>query len=66
MRRILIVARDASLRAHLAREVKAAGHAVELADGLAHGRRIGFRDVALYVVTPLMAPDRAPGATKIR
>jgi TolB-like protein/Tfp pilus assembly protein PilF len=40
------------VRTHLARAVKAAGHAVELADGPTHARRIGSRDLDLAVVAP--------------
>ena len=49
---ILIVAHDRSLRADLAHELKAAGHAVELAEGPAHARRIGFKGIDLAVVAP--------------
>jgi TolB-like protein/DNA-binding response OmpR family regulator len=50
--RILIVAHDSSVRAHIARELKAADYTVELADGPAHARRIGLRGVDVAVVVP--------------
>jgi DNA-binding response OmpR family regulator/class 3 adenylate cyclase len=48
--RIMIVGRDVGLRARLARLLKARGYSLEIADGPAHARRIGFAGVALAVV----------------
>jgi TolB-like protein/DNA-binding response OmpR family regulator len=59
--RILIVAHDGSLRAHLARELKAAGHSVDLADGLSHARRIEFKGIDLAVVAPEGLGPGGPG-----
>ena len=50
--RILIVAHDSSLRTHIARELKAVDHTVELADGPAHARRIGLRGVDVAILAP--------------
>ena len=50
--RILVVGRDAELRARLARRLRAANYAIEIAESSAHARRIGFRGVALSIVAP--------------
>jgi DNA-binding response OmpR family regulator len=49
-RRVLIVAQDDSLRAHLAHEIRAKGHAIELADGISHARRFGLHQLDLAII----------------
>lgn len=50
--RILVVGRDAKLRARLARLLSAAGYIVEIAEGSAHARRLRLKGVALSIVVP--------------
>ena len=50
--RILVVGRDAGLRARLARLLSAASYTVEIAESFAHARRIGLSGVGLSVVLP--------------
>ena len=62
--RILVIARDVGLRARLARLLKAAGHAVELAESAAHARRIGLQGFAVAVVASDDG-EAAPGHARI-
>ena len=48
--RIMVIGRDATLRARLAQLASRAGCRVELAEGLAHARRAGLDDFALAIV----------------
>jgi TolB-like protein/Tfp pilus assembly protein PilF len=50
--RILLVVRDVEPRAHIARLLSAAGHGVEIAEGMAHARRLNLKGIALAVVAP--------------
>ncbi len=50
--RILVVGRDVTARARLARLLSAAGYAVELAENAAHARRIGRKGLALALIVP--------------
>ena len=48
--RIMVIGRDAALRARLALLASRAGCRVEVAEGLAHARRAGLDDFALAIV----------------
>ena len=50
--RILVVGRDMTVRARLARMLSAAGYRVELAESAAHARRIEHKGLALAVIAP--------------
>ena len=50
--RIMVIARDAALRARLARLVTKGGHRAEVAESLAYARRAGLDGVALAIVDP--------------
>src|SRR6516225_4197412 len=49
-RRIMIIGRDAGLRARLARLLSGAAYCPEVAESLAHARRAGLEGVALAIV----------------
>jgi class 3 adenylate cyclase/tetratricopeptide (TPR) repeat protein len=49
-RRIMVIGRDADLRARLARLLSGAGYRPEVAESLAHARRAGLERVALAIV----------------
>ncbi len=48
--RILVVAKDMALRGRLARALKGGGYGVELAENVAHARRIGLKGFVLSLV----------------
>lgn len=50
--RILVVGRDLTLRARLARMLSAAGYGVELAESAAGAQQIGVRGVSLAIIVP--------------
>src|SRR5215469_1185637 len=49
-RRIMVIGRDAGLRARLARLLSGAGYRPEVAESLAHARRAGLEGIALAIV----------------
>jgi DNA-binding response OmpR family regulator/class 3 adenylate cyclase len=50
--RILVLARDVTLRAHLARLLKGSGYRVEIAESAAHARRMDITGIAFALVAP--------------
>lgn len=50
--RIMIVGRDVTLRAQLARLLNGRGYHVEIAENAEHARRVGLEGVALAIVAP--------------
>jgi DNA-binding response OmpR family regulator/class 3 adenylate cyclase/predicted ATPase len=51
--RLLVVGRDVGRRARLARMLKAAGYAIEIAEDSGHLQRIDLKGIALAIVDPL-------------
>jgi class 3 adenylate cyclase/DNA-binding response OmpR family regulator/tetratricopeptide (TPR) repeat protein len=50
--RIMVIGRDAALRAHLAQLLSRAGYRAEVAESVAHARRAGLSGVALAIIAP--------------
>jgi DNA-binding response OmpR family regulator/class 3 adenylate cyclase/predicted ATPase len=48
----MVVGRDVTLRAHLARLLNGAGYRVEIADSALRAGRLGFKGIALAIVAP--------------
>ena len=53
-RRIMIIGRDAGLRARLARLLSGAAYCPEVAESLAHARRAGLEGIARWRSSPGM------------
>ena len=65
--RIMVIGRDAKLRARLAQLVTGAGHRAEVAENFAHARRAGLEGVALAIVDPDgLAADESIVAQELR
>ena len=62
--RIMIVGRDVTLRARLARLLNGGRYHVEIAENAEHARRVGFEGVALAIVAPEGVDTEGKGLVK--